>query len=180
MNTAQEEALAVIQALKQVLPVGSPLVGRVRNGYERLTTEIDTLKWAGTLTALDGTENAFPGVILTGKERAILAALMKAGNRGMSKDGLLANAYSGIPDNSWPEQKIIDVFVCKLRKKFFLAKLPNPIQTVYGAGYRICKHEPGTDYALTYPHIWSDAPAQRQRSPRKSDFELAIARRKAA
>jgi two-component system cell cycle response regulator CtrA len=42
-----------------------------------------------------------------------------------------------------PEMKIIDVFICKLRKKLALAGAGNLIGTVWGRGYMI--REPMTD-----------------------------------
>ena len=36
-----------------------------------------------------------------------------------------------------PEMKIIDVFICKLRKKLAEAGAPNVIGTVWGRGYMV-------------------------------------------
>jgi two-component system, cell cycle response regulator CtrA len=70
---------------------------------------------------------------LTRKEYEILEALVLRSGRTLSKDTLLSLLYGGMDE---PSPKIIDVFVCKLRKK--LADALNgdsPIQTVYGVGY---------------------------------------------
>jgi two-component system cell cycle response regulator CtrA len=51
----------------------------------------------------------------------------------------LNHLYGGMDE---PEAKIIDVFVCKLRKKIVLASGgANYIETVWGRGYVL--HEPG-------------------------------------
>jgi two-component system, cell cycle response regulator CtrA len=70
---------------------------------------------------------------LTRKEYEILEALILRSGRTLSKDTLLSLLYGGLDE---PSPKIIDVFVCKLRKKLAdaLGGL-SPIQTVYGIGY---------------------------------------------
>jgi two-component system cell cycle response regulator CtrA len=44
-----------------------------------------------------------------------------------------------------PEMKIIDVFICKLRKKLTLAGADNLIGTVWGRGYMIREQAAQTD-----------------------------------
>lgn len=70
---------------------------------------------------------------LTRKEYEVLEALILRSGRTLSKDAILGLLYGGMDE---PNPKIIDVFVCKLRKK--LSEALNglsPIQTVYGIGY---------------------------------------------
>ena len=45
---------------------------------------------------------------------------------------LLNHLYGGMDE---PEMKIIDVFVCKVRKRLERAGLRNAIETVWGHGY---------------------------------------------
>jgi two-component system cell cycle response regulator CtrA len=45
---------------------------------------------------------------------------------------LLNHLYGGLDE---PETKIIDVFVCKVRKRLERAGLRNAIETVWGHGY---------------------------------------------
>ncbi|MER9912667.1 winged helix-turn-helix domain-containing protein [Mesorhizobium sp. M0050] len=59
--------------------------------------------------------------------------LRSAGHRVRSQASLLTRLYQLKTDE--PELKIIDVFVCKLRKK--LKPLGVEIQTVWGQGYRL-------------------------------------------
>ncbi len=73
-------------------------------------------------------------VILTGKEYAILEILATR-NGIVPKEAFLNNLYGGVDE---PEIKIIDVFVCKLRKKLVKASSGiDFIQTVWGRGYQL-------------------------------------------
>ncbi len=70
---------------------------------------------------------------LTRKEYEVLEALALRSGRTLSKDTILSLLYGGVDE---PNPKIIDVFVCKLRKKLSDALGGNcPIQTIYGLGY---------------------------------------------
>jgi len=71
-------------------------------------------------------------ISLTGKEFAILQLLMLRKNMVMTKEAILAQLYGGMDE---PELKIIDVFVCKIRKKLAKAGLDDFIGTVWGRGY---------------------------------------------
>ncbi len=72
-------------------------------------------------------------VRLTGKEYAILELLSLRKGSTLTKEMFLNHLYGGIDE---PELKIIDVFICKLRKKLADA-LDNDgyIETVWGRGY---------------------------------------------
>ena len=73
-------------------------------------------------------------IILTGKEYAILEILVTR-NGIVPKEVFLNNLYGGIDE---PEMKIIDVFVCKLRKKLITSSGGiDFIQTVWGRGYQL-------------------------------------------
>jgi two-component system cell cycle response regulator CtrA len=52
----------------------------------------------------------------------------------LSKENFLDHLYGGMDE---PDSKIIDVFVCKLRKKLQTAGANNVIGTVWGRGYII-------------------------------------------
>ena len=72
-------------------------------------------------------------VHLTGKEFAILELLSLRKGTTLTKEMFLNHLYGGIDE---PELKIIDVFVCKLRKKLSKATGgSNHIETVWGRGY---------------------------------------------
>ena len=72
-------------------------------------------------------------VHLTGKEYAILELLSLRKGTTLTKEMFLNHLYGGMDE---PELKIIDVFVCKLRKKLGSATGgENYIETVWGRGY---------------------------------------------
>lgn len=80
---------------------------------------------------------------LTGKEMLLMAVLATSNGRTVSKEMVLSGMYSATEDE--PEIKIVDVFVCKLRKKLS-AVHPDAglaIETVWGAGYRLRMHSDG-------------------------------------
>ena len=70
---------------------------------------------------------------LTGKEYGILELLSLRKGTTLTKEMFLNHLYGGMDE---PELKIIDVFVCKLRKKMAQAtEGENYIETVWGRGY---------------------------------------------
>ena len=70
---------------------------------------------------------------VTGKEYAMLELLSLRKGLTITKDMFLNHLYNGMDE---PELKIIDVFICKLRKKLSLAcGGDNYIATVWGRGY---------------------------------------------
>ena len=70
---------------------------------------------------------------LTGKEYGILELLSLRKGTTLTKEMFLNHLYGGMDE---PELKIIDVFVCKLRKKLGNATGgDNYIETVWGRGY---------------------------------------------
>jgi two-component system cell cycle response regulator CtrA len=71
---------------------------------------------------------------LTGKEYAILELLVLRRGMVLTKEAFLNHLYGGMDE---PEMKIIDVFVCKLRKKLANAGADGVIGTVWGRGYMI-------------------------------------------
>jgi two-component system cell cycle response regulator CtrA len=78
-------------------------------------------------------------VHLTSKEYGILELLVLRKGSLITKEMFLNHLYGGIDE---PDLKIIDVFVCKLRKK--LAKMTggsNYIDTVWGRGYILKESE---------------------------------------
>lgn len=72
-------------------------------------------------------------VHLTGKEYQILELLSLRKGIVLTKEMFLNHLYGGMDE---PELKIIDVFICKLRKKLSEASGgQNYIETVWGRGY---------------------------------------------
>lgn len=85
---------------------------------------------------LDSKEATVSGKLihLTGKEYAILELLALRKGFVLTKEAFLNHLYGGMDE---PEMKIVDVFICKLRKKLAHAGLSNLIGTVWGRGYMI-------------------------------------------
>ena len=87
-------------------------------------------------------------VRLTGKEYAILELLTRRKGTIVTREMLLDHLYGGTDE---PEFKIIDVFVCNLRKKLAQATGGDHyIETEWGRGYRL--HEP-VARAATQTHV---------------------------
>ena len=107
---------------------------------------------------LDSREVVVDGqtVHLTGKEYAILELLVLRKGMVLTKDAFLSQLYGGMDE---PEAKIIDVFICKLRKKLAQVGVDNLIGTVWGRGYMI--RQSAHDVELGAP-----APAERIQAER--------------
>lgn len=69
---------------------------------------------------------------LTGKEYQAIELLALRHGSTMTKEMLLNHMYGGMDE---PELKIVDVFICKLRKKMREAGLLDHIETIWGRGY---------------------------------------------
>ena len=79
-------------------------------------------------------------VHLTGKEYQMLELLSLRKGTTLTKEMFLNHLYGGMDE---PELKIIDVFICKLRKKLSIATNgENNIETVWGRGYVLRDPEP--------------------------------------
>jgi two-component system, cell cycle response regulator CtrA len=73
---------------------------------------------------------------LTAKEYQILALLALRTGSTLTKEMFLNHLYGGLDDE--PDAKIIDVFICKLRKKLANASGGQDyIETVWGRGYAL-------------------------------------------
>lgn len=79
-------------------------------------------------------------VHLTGKEYQMLELLSLRKGTTLTKEMFLNHLYGGMDE---PELKIIDVFICKLRKKLSEATAGESyIETVWGRGYVLRDPEP--------------------------------------
>lgn len=96
------------------------------------------------LTERTVTINGAP-VHLTGKEFGVLELLTLRKGTTLTKEMFLNHLYGGIDE---PELKIIDVFVCKVRKKLATASGgENYIATVWDRGYVLRDPETAKDAA---------------------------------
>ena|SRR5690349_7835763 len=73
-------------------------------------------------------------VRLTKKEYQILELLWTHKGATVSKKMVLSNLYG---DAVVPRHKIIDVFICKIRKKLVAATHRDYIETIWGRGYML-------------------------------------------
>ncbi|MCR4377451.1 MAG: response regulator transcription factor [Rhodospirillales bacterium] len=104
----------------------------VRRSQGHSQSIIKTGKLAVNLDA-STVEVAGQPIHLTGKEYGILELLSLRKGTTLTKEMFLNHLYGGMDE---PELKIIDVFICKLRKKLADATGgDNYIETVWGRGY---------------------------------------------
>ncbi len=115
----KEELLARIQAIVRRAKGHAHSV--IRTG--KLVVNLDTRS-----VEVDGRR-----LHVTGKEYAILELLSLRKGTTLTKEMFLDHLYGGIDE---PELKIIDVFICKLRKKIAaMTGGEHYIETVWGRGY---------------------------------------------
>jgi two-component system cell cycle response regulator CtrA len=114
------------------------LIARIRAVVRRSQGYALSVVQSGDLTVnldhrtveVDGTR-----VNLTTTEYRILEHLSLRKGTPLTKEMILHQLYGGIDE---PANKIIDVFICKLRKKLALASAgKNYIETVWGRGYAL-------------------------------------------
>ncbi|MEQ8813718.1 MAG: response regulator transcription factor [Thalassobaculum sp.] len=112
------------------------LVARIQAIVRRSKGHSDSVIRTGKLTVnLDTRSVEVEGqpIHLTGKEYGILELLSLRKGTTLTKEMFLNHLYNGMDE---PELKIIDVFICKLRKKLSSATQgDNYIETVWGRGY---------------------------------------------
>jgi|TARA_R110002124_G_scaffold64985_1_gene177191 two-component system cell cycle response regulator CtrA len=104
----------------------------VRRSQGHAQSEIKTGKISVNLDARTVNIDSQP-LHLTGKEYGIIELLSLRKGTTLTKEMFLNHLYGGMDE---PEVKIIDVFICKLRKKIEKASGgENYIETVWGRGY---------------------------------------------
>ncbi|GGD01936.1 response regulator transcription factor CtrA [Aquisalinus flavus] len=112
------------------------LVARIHAIVRRSKGHAQSVITTGSLTVnLDAKTVDVGGqrVHLTGKEYQMLELLSLRKGTTLTKEMFLNHLYGGMDE---PELKIIDVFICKLRKKLALATNgEHYIETVWGRGY---------------------------------------------
>ncbi|GAB0115010.1 response regulator transcription factor [Acidisoma sp. C75] len=95
--------------------------------HSRITVGAIQLDMDSNVVTVDGQP-----VHLTEKEYRILELLFLRSGSIVTKESFLNHLYSGTDE---PDIKIIDVFVCKLRRKLTQAGAEDVITTVWGRGY---------------------------------------------
>ncbi len=97
-------------------------------------------------------------VTLTKKEYQIAEILALRKGAVLSKEAILDHLYGGLDE---PNPKIIDVFVCKIRKKLQSMGVDDFIETNWGRGYIVIDHRaPAAVELAPPPSAIADAPAR--------------------
>ncbi len=119
------------------------LIARIRAIVRRSKGHAQSVIKTGDLEVNLDTKTVSVGgqrVHLTGKEYQMLELLSLRKGTTLTKEMFLNYLYNGIDE---PELKIIDVFICKLRKKLKQASGGREyIETVWGRGYMLKDLEP--------------------------------------
>jgi two-component system, cell cycle response regulator CtrA len=104
-------------------------ITRRRKGYSQ-----PAIQFGGIELNLDSREVAVNGreLRLTSKEYSILELLVRRKGKLLTKDAFLNHLYNGTDE---PERQIVDLYICRLRKKLAAAGAGNMIGTVWGQGY---------------------------------------------
>jgi two-component system cell cycle response regulator CtrA len=136
--TPAEEAAALNHGADDLVarPVASPVVvARVQAMVRRTGAHAPTLLLCGNV-ALDRDRQCVAvdgrAVSITGREFEVLETLLLRRSALLSKERFMSRLYG---DEEGPDQRIIDVFVCKLRRKLAAAGAAEIVRTVWGLGY---------------------------------------------
>jgi two-component system cell cycle response regulator CtrA len=116
---------------KDVLMARLLTVSRRRDGFSQQTFEIGNIS-LNQLTndiRINGTSTHF-----TGKEYAILALLIRRAGTVVTKELIMDNCYGGRDEPDW---KIVDIYICRLRKKLRAVGSSEHIENVWGRGYML-------------------------------------------
>ncbi|NKE43319.1 response regulator transcription factor [Roseomonas frigidaquae] len=143
-RSAAQEELALNHGADDVIagpaPVGvvvarlSAMVRRIAgHGAALLTCGNVAVDRARQTVSVDGRS-----VPVTSREFEVLEALLSRRSALLTKDRFMSRLYG---EEEGPDQRIIDVFICKLRRKLAAAGAAEIVRTVWGLGY--VAEEPG-------------------------------------
>jgi two-component system cell cycle response regulator CtrA len=114
------------------------LIARINAVVRRSKGHAESVIQTGDLVVRLDTKTVDIGTVrvhLTGREYQMLELLSLRKGMTLTKETFLSAMYGGMDE---PEIKIIDVFMCKLRKKLANASGgENYIETMWGRGYRL-------------------------------------------
>lgn len=128
-----------------VYPIrGTEVMSRTNSVVRRLCGHAGGSVVVGELTAyFDGRDPVVSGnqIKLSRREHSVFQHLALNPNRVISKDAIYDAVYGSSIDQ--PFDKVIDVYICKLRKKFSMASEVGwqYIETVHGRGYKLSMPE---------------------------------------
>jgi len=100
-----------------------PVCGGPRNFTSPLTIHDGAAYYQGAALSLSPTEAMYLGVLLKHPRQVV------------SKESMYIQLYAHLPDCDQPKEKIMDVFMCKLRQKLKKAGVPITIDTYWGRGW---------------------------------------------
>jgi two-component system, cell cycle response regulator CtrA len=119
------------------------LIARIRAILRRSGDQVESVIRCGDITVkLDQNRAQIKGrdLGLTTKEYKVLQLLATRQGTPITKDMFLRHLYGGMDE---PDQKIIDVYICKLRRKLLEASGGKDyIETIWGRGYVLQNPEP--------------------------------------
>ena len=132
---------------------------RRSKGYSQPTLRVGALQ-----LNLENREVLVSGepVHLTGKEYAMLELMVLRKGTVLTKEAFLNHLYGGMDE---PEVKIIDVFICKLRKKLAQAGAGEVIGTVWGRGYTVRDQAKPATPKIALSHLLASAPSEAMSIP---------------
>ncbi len=113
------------------------LLARVRAIQRRVEGRTQSVLRVGNLElSTDAHEISVRGVRVhfTPKEYAILEFLARKPGRPVSKGACLSYLYGGEDE---PDPKILDVIICRVRKKLATAGVPHLLESVRGYGFKL-------------------------------------------
>lgn len=135
-QNVQDECYDLIAKIRAHCGTAIPgtLLARLETAVERLTDEISVLRM---VDATPGAESKWHAYGIEPSAVRVLQALERAGSRGMSKESILAYVCASKSVDEWPEVKIVDVWVCHIRKQLQISNAPYWIETIWGSGLKL-------------------------------------------
>lgn len=118
--------------------LGDEVVARLHALIRRSAGSPTSLLTVGpvTLNMTEKTASVHGAVMyLTGREYGVLEQLMLRKGTTVTKEMFLSQLYA--PQDEPADTKILDVFVCKIRKKLAAAGVEDFVRTVWGRGYHV-------------------------------------------
>lgn len=120
------------------------LVARIRAIVRRVNGHADPVVRCGDL-ALDINAHEFMALgnrlNVTNRESQLLELMLIRQGTTICKDVFISQIYGGL---EFRDPKIIDVYICKLRKKLAASGIdPNCIETIWGRGYKLVAPKKG-------------------------------------
>jgi len=119
---------------------------RRANGHSSPSVEVGNMRVDLNRNLVTVDEKFVP---LTHKEFQVINLLAMRKGSVLNKHAFISNIYGGIDE---PDSKIVDVFICKLRRKLAKYNLQGArVETVWGQGYMLSDHNDKADQIVETP-----------------------------